>query len=294
MVMEIGKEIAMFYIYIFLSICGSGFWVWHLNPGNVPAILGLFLLFFVVCYLLCFLFHLLVFAIGGYTIHEDRLPKTIHTFYRWYGFETLIVFMKSLGIRIHIHGMERMPERGTPFLMVGNHRSVFDPMVALAYFSDWNLAFVSKQENLKIPFVGRYIAAVGCLPLDRDNAKNAVKTIKQAAENIKSGYANYGIYPEGGENKTHEPLLPFRNGAFKIAKDAGCMIILVAVRNADHIFRRALLLKPIHIHVDVVDTISVEEVKQMKTNELADRSAEILGAFLTEHPADDWKLGREG
>ena len=63
-----------------------------------------------------------------------------------------------------------------------------------------------EQENLKIPFVGRFIAAVGCLPLDRDNPKNAVRTIRKAAENIKNGYANYGIYPEGWENKNFIPF----------------------------------------------------------------------------------------
>jgi 1-acyl-sn-glycerol-3-phosphate acyltransferase len=274
----------LFYIYVCISLCGSGVILWLQGAKNVPVGILLFILYFIGIYILCFLFHLLVFAIGGYTIHVDRLPKTIHTFYRWYGFETLKVFMKSLHIRIHIHGLENMPEKGTPFLLVGNHRSIFDPMIGMAYLVDWDLAYVSKQENLTIPFVGRYIAAVGCLPLDRDNPKNAVRTIKQAAENIRSGYANYGIYPEGGENKTNQPMLPFRNGAFKIAKDVGCQVILTTVRNSDHIFRRAFTFRPIHIEWDILGTIPAEEVKACKTNEISERAFQVMNAFLTENP----------
>ena len=277
----------LFYIYLSISLCGSGVILW-LRGGaeNVFTGILLYLLFFVILYVLCFLLHVLVFAIGGYTINVDNLPKTIHTFYRWYGFETLKVFMKTLHMRIHIHGMENLPEKGTPFLLVGNHRSIFDPMIGMAYLVDWDLAYVSKQENLKIPFVGRYIAAVGCLPLDRENPKNAVRTIKKAAENIRSGYANYGIYPEGGENKTHDPVLPFRSGAFKVAKDAGCRIVLTAVRGSDKIFRRAFTFRPIHVHMDILETISEEEVKASRTTDLSDKAFRILNDHLTEHPGD--------
>lgn len=275
----------LFYIYVIVSLCGSGLRLWIKGADNVPAGIGLFVLFFVLYYLLCFLLHLLVFSIGGYTINMNNLPKSIHTWYRWYGFETLLVFMGSLHIRIHIHGMEKLP-KDAPYFLVGNHRSIFDPMIGLAYFKPYNLAYVSKQENLKIPFVGRYIAAVGCLPLDRENPKNAVRTIKQAAENIRTGYANYGIYPEGGENKTPDPLLPFRPGAFKIAKDAGCRIILSATRGSDKVFRRAFTFRPIHIHVDIIDVIPEEVVKAKKASELSDMSFQILWDHLTKYPGD--------
>ena len=277
---------SFYYIYLFLSICGSGCLVWLNGTTHPLAIVGLFVLYFVLLYLLLFLLHILVFGIAGMTIPKGEPPKDIHNFYRWYGFASSLLFMKTLHIHVHMHGLERMPEKGTPFLMVSNHRSIFDPVVQLIYFEPWDLAFISKQENLKIPFVGRYIDAIGSLPLDRENAKNAVKSIKKAAENIRNGYANYGIYPEGWENKTHDPLLPFRNGAFKIAKDAKCAIVPVAVRNSDKIFRRALLFRRIHIHVDVLETIPADIVTEENTSQLSERAFKILGDFLTEHPAD--------
>ena len=283
----------LFWIYLTLSLAGSGWIVYCSDVTGFFAGAGLFLLYTLLLFLAFFVLQVIAFAIVSLTFKADRPPATIHNFYRWMGFETTRLFTQILHIRVHIHGRERMPV-DEPYLMVCNHRSIFDPIVGLIWLKEYDLAYVSKQENYKIPFVGRYIVAIGCIPLDRENAKNAVRSIKQAAENIKIGYANYGIYPEGWENKTHDPLLPFRDGAFKIAKTAGCRVVISAIRNSDHIFRRAFTFRPIHIHMDILDSIPAEVVKTEKTKELSDRAFRIMGDFLTEHPADDWKLGRKG
>ena len=283
----------LFFIYLTLSLAGSGWLVYRSDVTGFPACAGLFLLYTVLLFLAFFVLQVFAFALFSLTINVNRLPASIHNPYRWMGFETVRLFMQILHIRIHLHGLEKLPD-SEPYLLVSNHRSIFDPLVGLIWLKDYDLAYVSKQENFKIPFVGRYIAAIGCVPLDRENAKAAILSIKKAADNIKRGYVNYGIYPEGWENKSHDPLLPFRSGAFKIAKDAGCQVVISAIRNSDHIFRRAFTFRPIHIHLDVLDTIPAEVVKAEKTGELSDRAFRIMEDFLTEHPADDWKLGRKG
>ena len=283
----------LFIIYLTLSLAGSGWLVYRSDVTGFPACAGLFLLYTVLLFLAFFVLQVIAFALFSLTINVNRLPASIHNPYRWMGFETVRLFMQILHIRIHLHGLEKLPD-SEPYLLVSNHRSIFDPLVGLIWLKDYDLAYVSKQENFKIPFVGRYIAAIGCVPLDRENAKAAILSIKKAADNIKRGYVNYGIYPEGWENKSHDPLLPFRSGAFKIAKDAGCQVVISAIRNSDHIFRRAFTFRPIHIHLDVLDTIPAEVVKAEKTGELSDRAFRIMEDFLTEHPADDWKLGRKG
>ena len=283
----------LFIIYLTLSLAGSGWLVYRSDVTGFPACAGLFLLYTVLLFLAFFVLQVIAFALFSLTINVNRLPASIHNPYRWMGFETVRLFMQILHIRIHLHGLEKLPD-SEPYLLVSNHRSIFDPLVGLIWLKDYDLAYVSKQENFKIPFVGRYIAAIGCVSLDRENAKAAILSIKKAADNIKRGYVNYGIYPEGWENKSHDPLLPFRSGAFKIAKDAGCQVVISAIRNSDHIFRRAFTFRPIHIHLDVLDTIPAEVVKAEKTGELSDRAFRIMEDFLTEHPADDWKLGRKG
>ena len=50
-----------------------------------------------------------------------------------------------------------------------------------------------------------------------------------------------GIFPEGTRNKTpEEGLLPFKEGALKIAEKSGCPIIPVAISNTANLFENHL------------------------------------------------------
>ena len=69
------------------------------------------------------------------------------------------------GVRIHFTGAELLPKEGR-FVFVCNHRSMFDPLVAVYTLRDYNLAFISKPSNLKIPYVGKLAYGAGFLPID--------------------------------------------------------------------------------------------------------------------------------
>jgi 1-acyl-sn-glycerol-3-phosphate acyltransferase len=148
-------------------------------------------------------------------------------------------------------------------------------MVQLLLFKKHNLAFVSKQENMDIPFVGRYMAAVGCIPLSREDNKEALKSINQTAESIRTGRANMGIYPEGRVNLTDEVLLPFRNGALRAAKKAPAQILVTTIRGTERI-KHQFLRKNSHVYVDVLGVISEEEVKSFKTADLGEHVRNMM------------------
>ena len=75
-------------------------------------------------------------------------------------------------------GADRLPEGG--FLLVGNHRSDFDPITAMYALRDRGLTFVTKKENIDIPVGGRLIAGSGCISLDRSDDKQGLLVIRQA------------------------------------------------------------------------------------------------------------------
>lgn len=231
-------------------------------------------------YVLLFILHIIVFALFGLTINKKRLPKKIHNIYRKIGFDTLKVFLDTLQIHVHARGMELIPE--DKFMLVSNHLSIFDPMVQLLLFKKQNLAFVSKQENMNIPFVGRYMAAIGCIPLNREDTKEALKSINKAAEYITTGKANMGIYPEGWVNKTDEPLLPFRNGAFRIAKKADVPILVTTIRGTEQV-KHQFIRRRTQVYVDILEVIPREEVKKQKTAELGERCRETMYNHLMKY-----------
>ena len=62
-------------------------------------------------------------------------------------------------------------------------------------------------------------------------------TINEAVELLDENVVSMGIYPEGQTNKTEEPLLPLRNGAFKIAQKAKVPIVVCVIENTEKILK---------------------------------------------------------
>ncbi len=187
---------------------------------------------------------------------------------------TVIWVLGLLRMRIEVKGTELLPS-DRPFLLVGNHLSVFDPLVTIAALREHRLAFVSKPENMKLILVGQYIRSASFISIDRDNPRNAVTTIHQAADFITERELCMGIYPEGTRSKTGE-LLEFRHGSFKIAKLAKCPVAVLSLRYGKR--RWPLGAKPIYLHV--VSVFDEAYVDENRTNTISDRARELIANDL--------------
>ncbi len=180
------------------------------------------------------------------------------------------------GLRPRLLGEEKLPDR--PFLLVCNHRSLFDPLSTMVLLAKYDLTFVSKPSNLQIPFIGDIAYAAGYLPIDRENDRKALKTILTAADYLKRGVCSIGIYPEGTRSRSGE-LLPFHAGSFKIAQRAGAPLAVAVVRGTD-LARRRLFLRPTPTELEILEVLPPERVKAMSTHELAEYSRELMEQAL--------------
>ncbi len=178
------------------------------------------------------------------------------------------------GIRICANGLDKLPT-DRPFLLVSNHLSNLDPLVTIAVLRGWELPFVSKPENFNIPFAGPIMRAAAFLPIDRENPRNAVATIKQAAATISERQLNMGIYPEGTRNKSGVGLLPFHHGSLKIATTAKCPIVVAALRyeKAAFPYRRTA-------HVHIIDTLDAAFVAANRTDTLTEQVQTLIAQQL--------------
>lgn len=177
-------------------------------------------------------------------------------------------------VRVTVRGLERLPEGR--FLLVGNHRSAFDPIVTGWVLRKRGLVFISKPENLNIPAAGKILHKAGFLAIDRENERAALRTILAAAELLKNDRASVGVYPEGTRNRG-EGLLPFHNGVFKIAQKAKVPVVTVAVRGADLAARRAPW-RATDVFLDVCGVLDAETVAASKTNEIGEAVRACLSA----------------
>lgn len=241
--------------------------------NSVWDIIPVILMHVAILALMCGL-HLLFLILYSFTADNSKEVRNIHNSYRFLLLISLKLYFQLARVKIRTTGMEMVPDDGK-FLLVGNHISSYDPMVAMWVFRKKNLAFVSKKENLNIRFGGKYIHKSGCIGLDRENNREAVKSINKAAQNITDGISAMGIYPEGWVNKTGEGLLPFRAGSFKIAKKAKVPIVVAVIGNTREIDKNRFLRRT-DIPFKIVEVIPYEKIADLKTNEISEMVYNIM------------------
>ena len=167
--------------------------------------------------------------------------------------------LKLSGCKVNVIGKENIPQDG-PVLFVGNHRSYFD--ILLTYSRCRRLTgYVAKKEMEKIPLLSTWMKNLYCLFLDRDNMREGLKTILQAIDYVKNGIS-ICIFPEGTRNNGEElSMLPFRDGALKIAEKTGCAIIPISMNNTADIFEAHFpRVKKVHVVIEYGKPIYPKEL----------------------------------
>ena len=116
------------------------------------------------------------------------------------------------------------------------------------------------------------------MAIDRENPRNAMKTVNRAADLLKRGEVNVAVYPEGKRNYGEE-LLPFHGAMFKIAQKANVPIVVMTAKGTYDIQKNF----PLHrsrVELDVLAVLPADEVKSMKTSAIGERVAEIMNKNL--------------
>ena len=175
--------------------------------------------------------------------HAQKLVK---------GFFGIVMFI--CGAKCTVIGLERVP-KDQPILFVGNHRSFFD-ILCCHNALDRPLGFMSKDGILKVPF------------LDRSDLKKGLETIMQSADIVKSGHSMM-VFPEGHRNDGEE-LLPFKDGAYKIAQKAGCPIVPVSICGTDNIMEanKHNFIRSHKVVIEFLDPIDINGLKPKERKEV--------------------------
>ena len=182
-------------------------------------------------------------------------------------------------VRLKKIGLEKLPNE--PFLMVSNHKSKFDPMIAAAVFRKRDIAFVTKQDNMKIPLAARLMWRNCYLPVDRSDKLQSLEQFKRAAELISSGASSVGVYPEGSRQEEHVILADFHNGTFNVAIKTGCPIVILTMKGTSRIHKN-FPFKRSKIEMRVVQVLYKEDYKNMNSAELSDYVHGIMYRDLME------------
>ena len=96
--------------------------------------------------------------------------------------------------RLKVVCPERIPAEG-PLVVVANHESNLDGFVLISVFAQRRLTFLSAAHLFKKPAIGRYLRAIGALPVEEQCAN--LTSFKTALAILAAG-GTVAVFPQGG------------------------------------------------------------------------------------------------
>ena len=266
-----------------ICTCAGGFgslaWLWMLPVGWLGAFLGVLALAFLMVLVMCAFVDL------------EKEEKEDNRFYRAVMYMIADAAHTVLQVRVHAEGLEKIPADGR-VLLVCNHLNNADPVIIFHQVKKkQKLAFIAKRETASMFVVGKFMHKLLCQRINRENDREALKTILKCIEILKEDKASIAVFPEGGI-KGGNVLHPFRHGVFKIALRTQVPIVVCTLWGSQDMFHNGLRLKHTDVDFHVLGVVQPEEIKGKTAVEVGhlvhDMMAKDLGPdrvlFVEENP----------
>ena len=138
------------------------------------------------------------------------------------------------GVKLVISGRELLDKKEN-YIFISNHQSYFDIPVLMQTIPN-NLRFIYRKSLSQIPIFGWAMYLSGYIPINRENARAATKSLRKATDKIKKGISVV-IFPEGTRS-TENKLGEFKRGMFVIAEEAKVKLVPVTIDGSRKILPR--------------------------------------------------------
>jgi 1-acyl-sn-glycerol-3-phosphate acyltransferase len=211
-------------------------------------------------------------------VDMESKPEKESALYRWLLQKTVAAVLPILGVRVHREGFDQPIPEGR-FLLVCNHLHDIDPAFILRYFPNSQLAFIAKREVAEMPLIGPFLKMTMGQFVNRENDREALKTILECIRLIKEDIASVAVFPEG-YIRPNRLLHPFRPGVFKIAQKAKVPIVVCTLRDTHKAIGTILKLKKATVTLHILEVISPQWMEGKSTVEIADRVYGTIAADL--------------
>jgi 1-acyl-sn-glycerol-3-phosphate acyltransferase len=188
------------------------------------------------------------------------------------------MLLKICLVRVDVIGAQRL-DPNQAYVFCSNHFSLIDTPLM---FSSMPRPFriLARHRLWRIPFLGWHLGRAGHLPVNRENPREAVKNIQDAADKIRSG-TTILLFPEGGR-RDGTNARPFKPGAAHIAIRAGVPIVPVAIVGTSKILPRGCShLRPGRAELRIGDPISTDALTKSDGKDLIRRVQETVDQIWT-------------
>ncbi|MBU4262842.1 MAG: 1-acyl-sn-glycerol-3-phosphate acyltransferase [Proteobacteria bacterium] len=176
------------------------------------------------------------------------------------------IILAASGVKVKVIGLDNI-DKGRPYIFAANHQSQFDIFTMQGCF-DFDFRWLAKKELFQVPLFGRAMHLAGYISIDRSHGRQALKSLKEAAERIAAG-TSVILFPEGTrslDGKLHD----FKSGGMVLAIKSGVPLIPVGISGTYEILPKgSLLVKPGQVTIRVGKPIDTKAFSAGQKHELA-------------------------
>ena len=205
----------------------------------------------------------------------------------WAGVKGVMFFVRVVGVRIRVRGLERIP-RGA-CLFVANHTSSADAPAVVGAIPR-RIAILLKESLFKWPIAGQAFTLARFIPVNRGARDSAIASVGKATEALMAGQS-FLIYPEGTRSPDGR-LQEFKKGAVVMAIKAGVPIVPMVCSGAHRVMgKRSLVIHPGEILVEFLQPIDASKYSLEERDDLNEHVRQVMAAGL---PPDQRPVGFPG
>ena len=185
------------------------------------------------------------------------------------------VWCWAAGVKLVVEGLEHINKERS-YVIVSNHQSAFDIFAHFAAFPV-PIRFLAKTELFKIPLFGLAMRKIGMVEVDRGAGRAAHHAINQGAKRTMERGWSLMIYPEGTRPRDGV-MLPFKKGAFSIARNVGAPVLPTAIMGSRTVWKpKTKLIRSGHVTVRIMPSIPTEGMMIHELGGLKDRVETQIG-----------------
>lgn len=260
---------ALFFIF---TLAFTAMMLWQLpNYYLLPIwlILGM-----IVSFIIVVLFIIIQLPFFKRQKHQNR--------YKNYTYRSIAYFLNHFVFRLKMEvvGKENIPKSGR-LTVYANHKSYVDPVILMEVINR-PTSYTPKMGVYKVPIMHAMLYSLGSFPIDRSSDRNTARAMVEAIKVVKDGMAMV-IFPEGGiKDRNDIKMVAMRAGAYRLGVKAEANFLPVSIEGSTEI-KHNLPFKRTKIKVTIHEIIKYEDIKGLKTADLADRVFHIINNTLTKN-----------
>ncbi len=192
----------------------------------------------------------------------------------------LILFLA--GVKLTVEGREHLTP-GKRYVFFANHQSQMDIPVLEEALRGFEIRFLAKRSLFRIPFFGWGIAALGYIPVEREDPREGLRSLLACAERIREGYSVV-VFPEGTRSPDGR-LQPFKMAGFLLPIKAGVPAVPVAILGTREILPKGRIwVRPGKVRVVIGDPIPTEGLTKRDREKLAEKVRDFIARNLSPGP----------